>query len=126
MTTTSREPSIPRTPAAAQARPGLPQGAVGLLAGLAATLTVLDGVATYVWLGRGHAEANPLIDRLIVALGAAPAMAVRITIGLGLLTALALLAKRARLAPYGLVVVTGVLLGVGLWHGAGAALALGG
>ena len=98
-----------------------PQVRRALLAA-AALLTLLDGVATYIWLGLGHAEANPLLVALIHAVGAGPAMAIRVAVGLGLLAALGGLSERARLAPYALVVVTGILLGVGLWHGYGVVL----
>jgi hypothetical protein len=94
---------------------------VGLLA-VAAAFTILDGAATLVWLELGQHEGNPLLARLIADLGAAPALALRVVVGLALLALLGTTLGRARLAPYAIVAVTGILLGVTLWHGYGVAL----
>lgn len=86
---------------------------------LAAALTVLDGAATYVWLGRGHGEANPLLAALVVELGPGPAMLVRALVGLGLLAALWALRARSALALHGLLAANAALGAVALWHGWG-------
>ena len=96
-----------------------------VLLGIAAALTVLDGLSTIAWLELGHAEANPLLAALAGVVGPVPAMVVRIVVGIAFLALLATTIGRARLAPYAVVGVTGVLLGVGLWHGYGLLLHVG-
>jgi hypothetical protein len=100
----------------------LPEHAGPFLILLAAALTVLDASATIVWLEHGHLEANPWLNHLVHTLGAYEAMAVRVTAGLGLLAALGALLRHAVAARVGLVLVTGVLMGVGFWHAYGAYL----
>jgi hypothetical protein len=57
-----------------------------------------------------------LLDRLIGAIGAGPAMAVRALVGLSLLGALAALLDRSTLAARGLVAVTVALGAAGAYH----------
>lgn len=87
----------------------------------AVLLTLVDAVATAVWLELGVAsEANPLLARLADTAGAVPAMAVRAAVGIGLLAALAALAPRSVLARRALPVLTAVLGAVVVWHVVGA------
>jgi hypothetical protein len=109
----------PATPATRTAARGLGDRRLQTLLALAAALTLLDAGATWAWLGAGHGEWNPLLDRLIGMIGAGPAMAVRAAAGLGLLGALAVLLPRTRLAGRGLVLVTLALAAVGAYHGYG-------
>jgi hypothetical protein len=88
--------------------------------GLAVGLTLLDAVATAVWVELGIAvEGNPWLAHLIDATGTVPAMAVRAVVGVVLLFSLALLATRSRLARAALPALTLVLGAVGIWHVAG-------
>jgi hypothetical protein len=92
---------------------------------LATALTLLDAVATALWLELGVAdEGNPLLARLADLLGAVPAMAIRAVVGVALLVGLAVLSSRSRLARVALPGVTVVLAGVALWHAVGGVVTL--
>lgn len=94
---------------------------------LGVLLTFVDAAATAAWLRLGIAdEGNPLLARLIDAVGALPAMTVRAVVGAVLLVGLGLLARRSRLARAGLPAVTVVLAGVAAWHAVGGLGALAG
>jgi hypothetical protein len=85
--------------------------------GLAVGLTLLDAVATAVWVELGIAiEGNPWLAHLIEATGTVQAMMVRAVVGVALLVSLALLATRSRLARAALPALTIVLGAVGVWH----------
>jgi hypothetical protein len=88
--------------------------------GLAVVLTMIDAVATSLWLELGIAdEGNPLLASLIEVVGAVPAMAVRAVIGIGLLVGLGVLSRRSRLARVALPIVTLVLAAVAVFHAVG-------
>lgn len=91
----------------------------------AVLLTVADVVLTFAWIERGIAvEGNPLVARLIDALGPALGLGIRGAIGVSLLLVLGALAHRSRLARAALPTLTAVLAGVFVWHVAGAATML--
>jgi hypothetical protein len=88
--------------------------------GLAVVLTLVDAIATAVWLELGIAdEGNPLLAGLIDIVGAIPAMVVRAVVGIGLLVGLGLLGRRSQLARAAVPAVTLVLAAVAVWHGVG-------
>jgi hypothetical protein len=92
---------------------------------LAVALTLVDAGATTLWLELGAAEeGNPLLAALVDVLGAAPAMAVRAVVGVGLLVGLGLLSRRSRLARIALPLVTLILAAVAVWHGIGGLTAV--
>ncbi len=111
---------------AATIAPGVEPDAVR--AALAAcVLTLLDAAATYLWVQHGVAvEANPLMHELIVSLGASAALALRTTVGIGLVAALVALVRRSRFARRALYAVAAVLGVVGVWHLQGLLFLLGG
>lgn len=83
----------------------------------AVVLTFLDAVLTYVWLQTGLAtEGNPWLAGLVESAGAGTAMGVRAVVGIALVAALSLLARRYAAAGRGLLLVTGVLGLVLGWH----------
>jgi hypothetical protein len=84
---------------------------------LATGLTLLDALATALWLELGVAEeGNPMLAGLADLWGAIPAMALRAVVGVGLLVSLALLSRRSRLARAALPALTLVLAAVAVWH----------
>lgn len=86
----------------------------------AVVLTLVDAIATAVWVEAGLAhEGNPLLAPLVESAGAVPAMLVRAAVGVGLLVLLARLAPVSRLARRavpGIAIVLGV---VAAWHATG-------
>lgn len=86
----------------------------------AVLLTLVDAVATAVWIEAGVAiEGNPLLAPLVDSAGAVPAMMVRAFVGVGLLVLLARLAPASRLARVALPGVATVLGAVAAWHAFG-------
>lgn len=84
---------------------------------VAALLTVIDAVATHVWLQTGiAAEGNPLLVGYVDMFGAGVAMVGRASWGLALLVGLVVLAPHTRRAKQGLPVVVIALSLVGALH----------
>lgn len=111
--------SHPRNAETADGRPiagGLASRDLGLF-GVAALLTVVDALATLVWLQIGIAdEANPVLVGYIEMFGAGVAMVGRAFWGLALLVGLLVLAPYTRSAKQALPVVVVALSVVGALH----------
>lgn len=87
------------------------------LFGVAALLTVVDALATLVWLQIGIAdEGNPVLVGYIEMFGAGVAMVGRAFWGLALLVGLLVLAPYTRSAKQGLPIVVIALSVVGAMH----------
>jgi hypothetical protein len=86
----------------------------------AIVLTLVDAVATAVWIEAGIAlEGNPLLAPLVEQAGAVPAMLIRAVVGVGLLLLLARLAPVSQLARRAVPVLAVVLGAVAAWHATG-------
>lgn len=119
LVTGRRSARVRRAPRAVGGRPATlgREVAAGWLFVTGLTLTLLDAVATLVWLRTGVAyEANPLLAGLVDTVGPEATMLLRAIVGVVLLTALWTLRRRARLAFAGLVIGALVLLVVTVAH----------
>lgn len=86
----------------------------------AMVLTLVDAIATAVWIEAGiAAEANPLLAPIVESAGAVPAMLLRAAVGLVLLVLLGRLAAVSRLARFAVPPIALVLGGVAVWHATG-------
>jgi hypothetical protein len=88
-------------------------------------VTLLDSIATYVWVTRAVAvEGNPLVDGVMRALGEGPALALRTVLSAAFLVGLGWLATRHWEARGGLALVAVALAGVTAVHVYGLLLVL--
>lgn len=105
----------------------LPRRRVVPLAVVMVSATVLDSVATYVWVtGRLAVEGNPLVDAVMSALGDGPALVLRGALSAAFVVLLAWLARRHWEARGGMLVAATALAGVTAVHAYGLSLLLGG
>jgi hypothetical protein len=103
----------------------VPRRRVRPLTAVLVAMTLVDSVATYVWVTRAVAvEGNPIVDGVMGVLGDGPALAVRTVLSGLLLVALAWLATRHWEARGGLAVAAVALTGVTAVHLYGLVLVL--
>lgn len=95
----------------------LPPRRVRALALVLVAMTLLDSLATYVWVAREVAvEGNPVVDTVMGALGEGPALVLRTVVSMGFLVGLGWLARRHWEARTGMIVATVALTAVTLIH----------
>lgn len=105
-------------------RPLHVDGALLEVATLLVLFTIFDAVATTSVVSAGvAAEGNPVWSGLVDGIGPARAMALRVVVGLTLVTALVALVDRSRIAWFGMQMAAFALGLVCAWHFVGLSLA---